>query len=959
MSNKFSNKFPFILICSVLFLAVLFFSRAPAASYLFQQGIQAKQEWQLEKASRYFTWLLLLQPDNSTAKYEKGLTLQLRGNFLASQIEFESLQKQPVNDLALKAQLLNSIGVNHFNFNEPDKAIEHHLQSLEIAKQIQSKSLQSQALINLSRVLYYSKGQGEEALKQLEEALQFSREIKDENSEADALRNAGVIYWWHRGEREKPLSDYYFPALEIYRRQNNLHGAAVTLSNISLAYWAKGDAFQFLKHQSESMSIKERIGDLAGLSDSYLYYSWYFANLQNYRKTREYLIQSLELSRSIGYELTKNEAEATLVPIYTELKDYDNAIKLLKVLLERDRANPILFKYRTANLGICYQLKGEPVKAREYFEQELELNKKAGSESEVGMLTRIGETYQDTDEWERAAEYLTKAEEIGFKEKEKNWWYWLRNKRAFVRQMEHYGQHDKALKYLLEATEIESLIVGSNGVSAMQGQNKEVYNQAFSTLLENTEVSKTENELAFRLLEQLKYRAIKKLVLRVSDQKETSKALAEKEQIALKHLLQESQKLKDGNDLKSLEQLRHAYSEYEHALLQSQLNETQYNIVREASPVNAEKAQLALDNETAIIEYIFTDDKAFALIITRSSLRSVALPVTKENLAAKVKLMRAMVFGKATSENLLSASQVQLKNSFDSDWHPVAEDLHNALIKPIEQTGILKNIRRIGFVPYGFLHNLPFAALVRNDATGSKFLIEDYTLFQIPSATFLANSSRQTKSFEKTMLSFGIKADEEGFQQLLFAEEEATNVAALFNQKAHINSSATETNFKQLAPFSKYIHFATHAVSENMMPLLSRLKLYKSTEDDGNLTVREIFNLRLNTDLVTLGACRTGQSNTMSGNQISEVDRISLHEAFLNAGSSSVLSTLFPIEDRSTMEFMKTFYTNLQTMDKAEALTATQRAALRGVISFSVNNQTHQLTHPRHWAAFILVGNYR
>lgn len=959
MTNKFSNKFPFIVICSVLFLAVLFFIRAPAASYTFQRGLQEKQEWQLEKALSYFTWAIRLQSDNSKAKFEKGLCQQLRGNFLSSQIEFETLQKQPLNDLTLKAELLNAIGVNYFNFNEPDKAIEHHLQSLEIAKQLQNNSLQSQALINLSRVLYYSKGQGEEALKHLEQALQFSREIKDENSEADALRNAGVIYWWHRGEREKPLSEYYFPALEIYRRQNNLHGAAITLSNISLAYWAKGDAFQFLKYQTESMAIKERIGDMAGLSDSYLYFSWYYANLQNYRKTREYLTQSLELSRSIGYELTKNEAEATLVPIYTELKDYDNAIKLLKELLERDRANPILFKYRTAYLGICHQQKGLSVKAREYFEQELELNKNAGNESELGVLTRIGETYQDTNEWERAAEYLTKAEEIGFNEKEKNWWQWLGNKRALARQMEHDGQHDKALKYLLEATEIESLIVGSNGVSTMQGQNKEVYNQAFSSVLETNEVSKTENELAFRLLEQLKYRAIKKLVLRVSDQREASKALVEKEKIALKHLLQESQKLKDGKDPESFEQLRRAYSDYEDALLQSQLDETQYKIVREASPVNAEDAQNALDNETALIEYIFTDEKVFALIITRSSLQSVTLPITKENLAAKVKLMRAMIFGNNTNENLLSASQVQLKNSFDSDWQPVAEDLHQTLIVPIEKTDILKNIRRIGFVPYGFLHNLPFAALVRNDATGSKFLIEDYTLFQTPSATFLTNSSQQSKSFDKTILSVGNKADDEGFQQLLFAEEEAINVAALFNEKAHINSAATETNFKRLAPLSKYIHLATHAVSEDMMPMLSRIKLNKSDEDDGNLTVREIFNLQLNADLVTLGACRTGQSNTMSGNQTSEVDRISLHEAFLNAGSHSVLATLFPIEDRSTMEFMKTFYANLQTMDKAEALATTQRAALRGQLSFSANNQTYLLKHPRHWTAFILVGNYR
>jgi CHAT domain-containing protein len=403
-----------------------------------------------------------------------------------------------------------------------------------------------------------------------------------------------------------------------------------------------------------------------------------------------------------------------------------------------------------------------------------------------------------------------------------------------------------------------------------------------------------------------------------------------------------------------MERLRRAYGDYEDAALQTQLNETQYNLVRGARPADLGETQSKLDNETAIIEYLYTEEKVFALVITRSSLRSVALPITKANLLAKVKLLRALIFDNAKAND---------------DWQPVAEDLHDILIEPIEQTGALKDIRKLGIVPFGFLHDLPFAALVRDDEksvppapTGGSyqnhFLIEDYTLFHIPSSTFLTRSIGQTKSPEQTLLSFGINdADDE--LPLRFAEEEATTVATLFNEQAFVNTNATETELKKLAPHFKYIHLATHAVSEPMMPLLSRLKLKSTAEDDGNLTVREIFNLQLNADLVTLGACRTGQSFPSSGNQSSEVDRMGLSEAFLHAGTRSVVATLFPIEDRSTPEFMRSFYTNLRTQDKAEALAATQRAALRGQLSYSTNNQTLQLIHPRHWAAFILVGDYK
>lgn len=143
------------------------------------------------------------------------------------------------------------------------------------------------------------------------------------------------------------------------------------------------------------------------------------------------------------------------------------------------------------------------------------------------------------------------------------------------------------------------------------------------------------------------------------------------------------------------------------------------------------------------------------------------------------------------------------------------------------------------------------------------------------------------------------------------------------------------------------------------MPLLSRLILQSTAEDDGNLTVHEILDLGLQAELVTLGACRTGQSFSSSGNELAEVDRLGLIEAFLHAGANSVLASLLPIDDRSTLEFVKAFYRNLRSMEKAEALAQAQRAMLRGELFYTEKNQRYPLTHPRDWAAFILVGDYQ
>ncbi len=128
------------------------------------------------------------------------------------------------------------------------------------------------------------------------------------------------------------------------------------------------------------------------------------------------------------------------------------------------------------------------------------------------------------------------------------------------------------------------------------------------------------------------------------------------------------------------------------------------------------------------------------------------------------------------------------------------------------------------------------------------------------------------------------------------------------------------------------------------MPLLSRLVFSKSETDDGNLTTREIFALGLNAELVTIAACESGFVFSDEENP-SETNRVGLTEAFLHAGAKSVLSSLLPVSDSATTEFMKDFYTNLKEKDKAESLALAQRQMIQ-------NN----FKHPRFWSPFILVG---
>ena len=78
-------------------------------------------------------------------------------------------------------------------------------------------------------------------------------------------------------------------------------------------------------------------------------------------------------------------------------------------------------------------------------------------------------------------------------------------------------------------------------------------------------------------------------------------------------------------------------------------------------------------------------------------------------------------------------------------------------------------------------------------------------------------------------------------------------------------------------------------------------------------------------------------------------DFVGLTRAFLRAGSGAVLASLWEVDDRSTPELMKAFYGRLSAAGPAAALASAQRSML--------GSRDSRLSHPYHWAPFVLVGD--
>jgi CHAT domain-containing protein len=336
----------------------------------------------------------------------------------------------------------------------------------------------------------------------------------------------------------------------------------------------------------------------------------------------------------------------------------------------------------------------------------------------------------------------------------------------------------------------------------------------------------------------------------------------------------------------------------------------------------------ALEEGTAIVEYIAHGRSMHALVITSSGVRKVALPVSSDAVGTKIRLLRSLMF----------------ENPRLADWIDVASDLRRVLVTPLEAAGALDGVTRLEIVPWGAMRDLPFGVL----RSERRFLVEDYVIAHAPSASAAVRARRAGDGGGRPV-AFGLaRFSDAELPALPQAEGEARAVAASVGGDVRLGASATVDELMRVAPNARALHFATHAVTEPEMPMMSRLALAPGGGDDGSLTIDELLALELRAGLVTLGACRTGESHGVSGRVDADLERVGLVEAFLHAGARAVLASLAPVGDRSTAIFMRRYYAAGVPQDPAARLAEVQRELIRGVVP--------EVRHPRHWGAFVVYG---
>jgi len=342
-------------------------------------------------------------------------------------------------------------------------------------------------------------------------------------------------------------------------------------------------------------------------------------------------------------------------------------------------------------------------------------------------------------------------------------------------------------------------------------------------------------------------------------------------------------------------------------------------IEKGAPAVSLASVREALGSNTTLLEYFRVQDRILAAIVTGSGVE-----VVTTTLAPRVAhLLRMLQF---------QFSKFRLGRAYLDEFHaPLLEatrshlaDLYTELLAPIRPK--LKG-QRLVVVPHEVLHYVPFHALF----DGTSYLIDSFTVAYAPSASIYAQ--HRLKQVNKTGSSLILGVPD---RQAPSIYEELQAVAEIVPQaRVFLGNSASEAVLKNFGPRSRLIHIATHGFFRQDNPMFSGIRLGQSF-----LTLYDLYNLKLPAELITLSGCSTGLNVIAAGDEL-----IGLVRGLLSAGAQNLLLTLWDVNDSSTADFMKAFYTRLfNRPDRALAL----REAMVEV--------RQKYPHPYYWAPFILVG---
>ena len=365
-----------------------------------------------------------------------------------------------------------------------------------------------------------------------------------------------------------------------------------------------------------------------------------------------------------------------------------------------------------------------------------------------------------------------------------------------------------------------------------------------------------------------------------------------------------------------------------------------------------------LKKDQALLEY-FSGNKSLFIFKISADEFEVFEVEKNQDLALLTKKYRESIYGFYLDA---AAKSDDAYDKYAKDFAESAFELYEKLLKPLG-----KLPKRLIIVPSGVLSNIPFEPLLSEKAQNPtqfkshKYFGVSHILSYSYSASLLSEMisiklPSNLKDFMGFAPSFGAD-NQDGITMrnrrfalapLNFNNKEVNTVRELLGVgDVYLGKEATEERFKKEGVNYKIIHFATHGMANDRDPDFSLLAFTEIADSIENefLYVSDLYNMKLNADLVVLSACETGLGELRRGEGI-----ISSARGFSHAGAKSIFTTLWSVNDQSTSIIIESFYKYLKEgKDKDEAL----HLAKLDFLKSADNNKAH----PFLWAPYIIIGD--
>jgi tetratricopeptide (TPR) repeat protein len=694
-------------------------------------------------------------------------------------------------------------------------------------------------------------------------------------------------------------------------------------------FFAAGEYARALVNQEKALDLFTGMKDAEGISRGYSLVGNLHIALGDNRRAVEYLAKALEIQRKAGDRHSVSVTLGNMALVHFKDGEYEKAVPLLEesLSIKGEIGDRMGTASSLANLAAAYSHLGRKSEALEKFEKALAISEEAGDRATAARtLGNIGDLHVDGGRLPEALRCLEKAlaaaEEVGARE------IVYVQLAGMARARFAMGEPAKALALCRRAAAELSGIFGGLGdeQGAMaRGQFTEAFEIGIrsAAAVGDTEALWffLESERAGTLLESLGNRkALASAVL--------PPALRDAAEAARLEVASCSDSMADAVASKELARIAPVRKALEAA--RQREKEAVERIQREAKAaaallyprtVSLEEARGRLSGPgEAVLLFGKDGEEAIALLVGKEFARLVRLG-PEAGLAAAVE---GHLFGDFTME-----ATVPL------------EALGKRIADPL---AVPAGVRRLIVSPSGALSSVPLSAAW-----------PDREVLTVPSCTTWCLLRDSVPAPGKGVLAMGDPeygaAGAAGTRAgpVLSALPATRAEATAVGTAVLLGKEATETALRaRLGAPGRWrsVHLACHGILDPRDASRSSLALAADAENDGFVTVLEVFGLKTQADLVALSACETGRGTDFRAEGL-----LGFPRAFMLAGASRVLVSLWKVDDEATRALMETFYrlwnpASGQSVGAAEALRRAQEA---------VRTQP-KWRHPAYWAAWQLWG---